>query len=125
VIVELALLVAGAIVASELFLRLPLMRQVASVVDLAQRSAATLRSKGISDHWKEVALPAYSLRIAARSIFFFVLLCCVVLPVALIGVVAPGGLAHWLEQLTRPFALVVLCFCSILYILVRTRLARG
>ena len=56
---------------------------------------------------------------------FLLLLMLVALPVALIGLVAPGGMAHWLELLMRPFAIAVLCLCSVLYILVRTRLARA
>ena len=122
---DVALLVAGAILASEILLRLPLMDQVSVVVGTARRSAATVRSRRISDHWKETVLPAYSLRMAGRSIFFFVLLCLVALPVALVGVVAPGGMAHWFDLLMQPFALTILCICSILYILVRTRIARG
>ncbi len=124
-IVELVLLAAGAVVASELFLRLPLMQQVNIVVGTAQRSAATLRSKRISDHWKEIVLPAYSLRIAGASLLFFLLLCMAVLPVALIGLLAGGGLDHWLKLLMRPFAIAMLCLCSILYIFVRSRLARA
>ena len=124
-IAELALLVAGAIVASEILLRLPLMRQVSIIVGTAQRSAATVRSKRISDHWKEVVLPAYSLRIAGRSLLFFLLLCFVALPVALIGVMTPGGMGYWLELLMRPLAIAVLCICSVLYIFVRSRLSHG
>ena len=124
-IVDVALLVAGAILGSEILLRLPLMDQVSIVVQTARRSAATVRSRRISDHWKETVLPAYSLRMAGRSLFFFLLLCLVALPVALVGIVAPGGMEHWLESLMRPFALAILCICSILYILVRARLARG
>jgi hypothetical protein len=124
VIAELALLAAGAVVASEILLWLPLMRQVSVVVGTARRSAATLRSRRISDHWKGLALPAYSLRMAGRSLLFFLLLCLVVMPVALIGLIAPGGMAHWLDLLMRPFAIAVLCICSILYVVVRTRLAR-
>ncbi len=101
------------------------MDQVSVIVGTARRSAATLRSRRISDHWKETVLPAYSLRMAGRSVFFFLLLCLVALPVALVGVVAPGGMAHWLELLMRPFAIAVLCICSVLYILVRTRLSRA
>lgn len=124
-IIELALLVAGAVIASEILVRLPLIQQVSFIVATARRSAATVRSKRISDHWKETILPAYSLRIAGRSIYFFFLLCLVALPVVLIGMMAPGGIAHWLDLLMRPFAIAVLCICSILYIFVRTRLARG
>jgi hypothetical protein len=112
-------------VASEIFVRLPIMDQVSVIVASARRSAATLRSKRISDHWKEVVLRAYSLRMAGRAVLFFLLLCLVALPVALVGVVAPGGMTHWFELLMRPFALAILCICSILYILVRTRVARG
>lgn len=122
---ELALLVAGAAIASEILLRLPLKQQVSVVVGTARRSAATLRSKRVSDHWKEVVLPVYSVRMAGRSLLFFLLLCLVVLPVMLIGLLAPGGMANWLELLMRPFAILVLCICSILYIVVRTGLARG
>jgi hypothetical protein len=125
VIRDVALLVASAMLASEILLRLPLMDQARKVIDTARRSAATVRSRRISDHWKETVLPAYSLRMGGRSIYFFVLLCMVALPVALAGVVARGGLAHWFELLMQPFALAILCICSILYILVRTRLARG
>jgi hypothetical protein len=125
VIAELALLVAGSVMASEVLLRLPLMDQVSVIVRTARSSSAILRSKRISDHWKETVLPAYSLRMAGRSFLFFLLLCLVALPVALVGVVAPGGMGHWFELLMRPFALAILCISSILYILVRTRLARG
>ena len=124
-IVQIALLVAGAIMASELFLRLPLMRQATLITRTTRRCAAILRSNRISDHWKEVALPAYSLRTAGRSISFFLLLCIAVLPVVLIGLLAPGGMDAWLELLMRPLAIAVLCLCSILYIFVRTRLARA
>lgn len=124
-IAELALLVAGSVMASEVLLRLPLMDQVSVIVRTARSSTATLRSKRISDHWKETILPAYSLRMAGRSLLFFLLLCLVALPVALIGMIAPGGMAHWFEVLMRPFALAILCISSILYIFVRTRLARG
>ena len=122
---EVALLVAGTILASEALLRLPLLRQVNAVVSTARRAAATLRSKRISDHWKEISLPAYSLRIAARSVFFLLLLCLAALPVGLIGGIAPGGMSHWLELLMQPFAISIMVFSSGLYIFVRTRFEGG
>jgi hypothetical protein len=122
---DVALLVVSAILASEIFMRLPLMHQVTVIVGTARRSAATVRSRRISDHWKEAILPAYSVRMAGRSFYFLLLLCLAVLPVALAGLAAPGGMAHWFELLMRPFAIAIMCACSILYILVRTRAARG
>ena len=124
-IMDVVLLVASAILATEILLRLPLMDQVTIALRIARRSAATVRSSRISDHWKEKVLPAYSLRMAGRSIFFFLLMCLVLLPVALAGLVAPGGLVHWFELLMQPFAIAILCSCSILYFLVRARFARG
>jgi hypothetical protein len=122
---DVALLVVSAILASEIFMRLPVMDQVAVIVGTARRSAATVRSRRISDHWKEIVLPAYSVRMAGRSLYCSLLLCVVALPVGLVGVAAPGGMAHWFELLMRPFAIAIMCACSILYILVRTRTARG
>jgi len=122
---ELALLVVSAILASEIFLRLPLMNQVSVVADTARRAAATVRSSRISDHWKEAVLQAYSARMAGRSFYFLLLLCLVLLPVALVGVVAPGGMAGWFEYLMQPVAIAIMCMSSIFYIFVRTRIARG
>ena len=124
-IMELALLVVSAILASEIFLRLPLMSQVNVVADTARRAAATVRSSRISDHWKEAVLQAYSARMAGRSFYFLLLLCLVLLPVALVGVVAPGGMARWFEYLMQPVAIAIMCISSIFYIFVRTRIARG
>jgi fumarate reductase subunit C len=122
---DVALLVVSAILASEVALRLPLLDQVTAIVGTARRSAATVRSRRISDHWKEAVLPAYSARMAGRSFYFFLLLCLVLLPVALVGLAAPGGMTHWLDYLMQPLAIAILCICSIAYILVRTRTARG
>ena len=124
-IVDVALLVVGAIAVSELFMRLPMMEQARIIVSTARRSAATVRSSRISDHWKETVLRAYSARLAGRSFYFFLLLCLAVLPVAAVGVAAPGGMTHWFALLMRPFAIAIMSACSILYIFARTRLARG
>ena len=120
-----ALLVVSAMLASEIFLRLPLMDQFSIIIDAARRSAATVRSRRISDHWKEMILPAYSARMAGHSCYFFLLLCLVALPVAIVSVAAPGGVAHWFEYLMQPFALVTMFASSALYILVRTMTVRG
>ena len=124
-IVDVALLVVSAILASEMFMRLPLMHEVSAILGTARRSAATVRSRRISDHWKEAVLPAYSARMAGHSLYFFVLLCLAVLPVALAGFAARGGMAHWLEYLMQPLAIAIMCASSLLYVLVRTRAVRG
>lgn len=124
-IVDIALLVLAAVAASELLLRLPVLRQAQGIAAVTRKSAATIRSRRISDHWKETILPAYSLRMAGRSILFFLLLCAVALPVALAGFAAPGGMEHWIAVLVRPVPILILCGCSVLYIFIRLRLLRG
>ena len=94
-ITDVALLVVSAILASEIFMRLPLMDQVTLIVGTARRSAATVRSRRISDHWKETVLPAYSVRLAGRSFYFFLLLC----------LAAAAGGARWPRRAGRDGAL--------------------
>lgn len=122
---EAILLVIAAIIASELLLRLPVLEQATGLGKIASKSAATISSKRISDHWKERVLPAYSARMARASLLFFVLLCCAVAPVALIGLAAPGGEVRWLELLMTPAAIALLCGVSIAYMIVRARIRRG
>ena len=69
------LVIGAAILASEAFLRLPVMARIHRVAAYSQKAMRVLQSKHISDHWKERVLPAYALRIGAGSVMFFVLLC--------------------------------------------------
>lgn len=115
----------AAILASEAMLRLPLLAQARSVIDVSGRSVRTLRSKRISDHWKERVLPAYSLRMAKGSVGFFLCLLAALAPVALLGLVAPGGFPAWIEFLLRPAVMVLLCAVSVGYIWLRLKVARG
>jgi hypothetical protein len=101
------------------------MRQIHIVTTTARQATTIIRSKNISDHWKEMILPAYSVRIAGRSMMFFICLCGVALPFILTGLVAPGGMTLWLETLMQPLMMLALSVTSIVYIFTRTRLARG
>ncbi|MEZ5654629.1 MAG: hypothetical protein R3E04_01880 [Sphingobium sp.] len=119
------LLIIAAIAASELLLRLPVLHQVRKITAVTRKSSATLRSNRISDHWKEMVLPTYSMHMGGCSILFFLLLCVVALPVILVGFVAPNGMRNWLSILMQPVPILILCASSLLYILARTRLSRG
>ncbi len=119
------LILVAAVLASEAFLRLPLMPAIRRANRAAARSVRTLRSARISDHWKERMLPVYALTIARNSVLFFALLCLAVLPALLLGVLLPGGITAWLALLIRPLNLLLLCGLSVLYLVIRTRLARG
>ncbi len=105
-------LIAG-VLASEAFLRLPLLSTIQKVSVTAKKSGAVLTSKRISDHWKERVLPRYSLVIGKGSVLFFLMLCLALLPVALLGLIYPGGLSAWAEALMRPLVILVHCVVSI------------
>lgn len=115
----------AAVMASEAFLRLPLLPVIRRVAETARKSGRVLASKRISDHWKERALPRYSWIIGRGSVQFFALLMLALAPVAVIGLVFPGGLGAWALALMRPAVIAVLCLVSIAYVWLRLRVIRG
>lgn len=119
------LLILAAVLASEALWRLPLVAEIRAVGLAARRSAHVLASRQVSDHWKERVLPAYAWRIGSGSVRFFGLLCLGLLPVVLIGLAFPGGLAAWGAALMRPTAIAVLCLASLVYLWLRARLFRA
>jgi hypothetical protein len=118
------LVIVAAVLASEAFLRLPLIDRIKTVSATAQKAMRVLKSSRISDHWKERILPAYALRIGLGSVTFFGLLLAGLLPVLLAGLIFPGGLALWAEELMRPLVIAVLCAVSLAYIWARLKLTR-
>lgn len=115
----------AAVAASEAILRLPLLPVIRRVTKTARKSGRVLASRRISDHWKERILPHYSWVIGKGSVQFFALLMLALAPVALLGLVFPGGMAAWGAALMRPAVILVLCLVSIGYIWLRLRVARG
>lgn len=67
----------GAVVFVELFLRLPVINQTKALSAALHRSAGVMKSRRISDHWKERVLPRYSAMIMAGSlkIGLFLIIC--------------------------------------------------
>lgn len=117
-ILWLYVVIAG-VLASEAFLRLPLIPTITKVSATARKSSKVLASKRISDHWKETVLPRYSLIIGKGSVLFFLMLCLALLPVAIMGLIYPGGIGAWTHELLRPLVILVLCVVSIGYIMLR------
>lgn len=115
------LVIVAAILASEAFLRLPVLQKIGSVATTSQKAMKLMRSARVSDHWKERILPVYALRIGAGSISFFLLLCAALLPILLAGLLYPPGLSDWSHQLLRPLVIVVLCVVSLGYIWLRQK----
>jgi len=120
-----ALLLVAAVIACELFLRLPLMTAIRGATATAGKASRLLRAKRISDHWKERILPVYAVKIAGNSLKFFGFLCLVLGAVVLVGLAAPGGLAGWIAFLARPVVIVALCLVSIPYMVLRSRMAKA
>lgn len=111
----------GALLASELFLRLPILKHLGTVGTVSRKSMKALGAKGVSDHWKEKVLPAYSLRLAKAAISFFFFLALALLPVVLVGFAWPAGLTDWLGAIMAPLVLVFLMVVSLGYIYIRTK----
>lgn len=111
----------GAVVSSELVLRLPIRAQIRAMTGAAAKAARTIRSRRISDHWKERVLPAFAGRLIFGSLAFFGLLVIAVAPTILLGAFVDGGIPAWLDQLLRPAVIAVLIVVSVLYILLRKK----
>lgn len=115
----------GAIAASELFLRLPIMQHLATVGAVSRKSMKVLGAKRVSDHWKEKVLPAYSLRLAKGAVLFFFFLVLALLPVVIVGFAWPAGLSDWMGAIMAPMVLLFLMVVSLGYIFVRTKVMRA
>ncbi len=118
-------LLVAAVLASEAMVRLPLVAQIRRVAAAARKSAKVVRSAEISDHWKERILPAYSWAIGKGSVVFFAMLCLALAPVALLGLIFPGGMAAWGAALLQPAAIAGLFVMSAAYLWLRQRAPRG
>jgi len=71
------------LVAVEAFLRTPFKRALTDLAVASKKSASVISSKSISDHWKEKVLPRYAAQIFKNSIYLFLCLLAIVIPVAI------------------------------------------
>jgi hypothetical protein len=78
------------VLASEVVFHLPVQRIASASISTARKAVSVIRSPGISDHWKERALRAYSVALLV-AVLELALMCGAVL-----GVVALVGFAGWL-----------------------------
>jgi len=118
------LLVIGAVVASELLLRLPMAKELGRVRTSSQKATRLLRSSAISDHWKEKILPVYAFRIGRGSMLLFAMLIVVISPVVLLGIFAEGGIPGFVAELMTPLAIIAMILISVAYIVLRRKVAR-
>lgn len=109
---------------TELFVRLPIARATAATLASSAQAGRIVRSRAISDHWKEKVMPVYAARLGRQSL---ALTACFAL-LAATGMAAVL-VADWLvpgEQLFFESAegLALSALASTLYYLARNRLAR-
>ena len=62
------------IIAVELFLILPVSYRSRRIANDSKKAFAIIKSAAVSDHWKEKALPHYSLNIFVSSLYLFILI---------------------------------------------------
>ena len=115
------LVIVAAILASEAFVRLPVLQKIGTVAATSRKAMKLVRSARVSDHWKERILPVYALKIGMGSVSFFLLLCAALLPVLLAGLLYPPGLSAWSHALLSPLVIVILCAVSLGYIWLRQK----
>jgi len=82
----------AAVLTAELVFLLPLQPALAEIAATALKVRRVIGSRAISDHWKELVLPAYAFRIGFASIRSFGWLVLAFFPFVLLGLFWPGGL---------------------------------
>jgi hypothetical protein len=84
-VISWVLLVAGTVLAVELFLRLPIVATARRLLGTARKAQRTIRSPRVSDHWKEKVLLAYAGRLFVSSLVVCGLIVLAVLPFVLLA----------------------------------------
>lgn len=107
------------VIASELLIRLPLMKTFNSVVSTLQKTVYVIRSSAISDHWKERVILSYSLTVLAGSLRMAFFSAVAVAPVAIIGILVSYSEKDFFDFLVRPEGIAFITAVSLGYILVR------
>ena len=109
--------------AIELFLRLPFSTALKEFTAISRKALRVMRSRSISEHWKEVVLPRYSIVMLKSSLKLLAYLLVIIGFVSLadifcrpLGISLTGALSTWSGVSTSMLAAGV-------YLFVRKRLA--
>ena len=73
------ILVIVCIISFELFIRLNFINLFAEIIKWSKKSINLLKSSRISDHWKEVVIPVYALKIMKISLLIFFILSIIII----------------------------------------------
>ncbi len=113
------LLSVGSMLSAELLLRLPMDRSLNGLKVSAWKALSTIKSTKISDHWKELVLPHYALRIFTASFLSFLLLVIALVPAAMILLVAEQTGVDVMDSVINARGLVFSTLVCILYLVIR------
>jgi len=107
------------IVGAECFLRLPILQTTDAVGIVLAKAFKIIRSKRISDHWKERAILRYSFVIFSKTLILSCFLLLIVVSVSPICIVAFYYNKEFMSFIVRPFVLLYVTILTVFYIGVR------
>ena len=106
---------------SELLRCLPLRSHLTQLGKLLRRIVKTLRSKRISDHWKERVMPIYAGHLLRDSLIMLILLTLAVSPLILGLWWVTGSTEALIALSADPWVLIGITAISISYLFLRSR----
>ncbi|PWE32979.1 hypothetical protein DDZ14_07770 [Maritimibacter sp. 55A14] len=109
----------------ELLLRLPLLAEARAVAATARRAAHVVGARGISDHWKEKAVPAYAGRMLRASLMLLVWLGLIGLAGTVLTLLADRLAPGTSGTLLSGGGLALSLIAATAHVLLRQRLVRG
>ncbi len=119
--IALALLFCAALV--EAAARLPLQKPLHDYLAVSRRAVATLRSRRISEHWKERILPAYARRMLRASVGVGLLLALILAIAAGLIILLNAVSGSFGAFVLSPFGAVLCAGVSMVFWMARARLA--
>ena len=122
-------MVPGVVIVIELFFKLPIIQCVHTLRKTTTKAFAVISSSGISDHWKEKAVPCYARKMMITSLgitlYLAVLLLTFGIIYSLVGILVFDNLHDLMEQLFRLEMQVIVIAIGLLYGVLRKRLSHG
>jgi uncharacterized protein YhhL (DUF1145 family) len=115
------------LLAVEYFYRIPLANIIRALTSVAHRALRILRSKNISDHWKEIVLLRYARELSTQTAALALVLAgcgvLVVVPASILDrVVAPSPSV--LGAMTSVPGLILVTIAALVYAFLRSRFAK-
>ena len=107
------------ILSCELFCRIPIIHSVLQIKLIASKAARVLKSKAISDHWKERILPKYAFGISKYSILSFLYLVIAVCPFLVVGLLSSFIGLNFFSFISKPLPIASITLFAWIYLALR------